>query len=86
MATPARRCEHAGAPAILVAVKRTYLSAAEVAELADLLEDAPRRVGIVDEVLEAAAAGRGLTLTLQPVGSASRGAERPNRRRSVSGS
>jgi hypothetical protein len=43
---------------------RTYLSAAQVAELAVLLEDAPNRVGVVDEVLQAAAEGRGMTLRL----------------------
>ena len=43
---------------------RKYLSAAEVAELAELLEDAPNRVGVVDEVLQAAAEGRGMTLRL----------------------
>jgi hypothetical protein len=41
---------------------RTYLRAAQVAELAELLEDAPNRVGLVDEVLETAAEGRGMTL------------------------
>ena len=40
------------------------LSAAQVAELAELLEDAPRRVGVVEEVLQAAAEGRGMTLLL----------------------
>ena len=43
---------------------RKYLSAAQVAELAELLEDAPNRVGMVDEVLQAAAEGRGMTLRL----------------------
>lgn len=52
------------AAAILVGVK-TYLTAAQVAELAELLEDAPRRVGVIDQVLEAAAQGRGMTLLLQ---------------------
>jgi hypothetical protein len=36
-----------------------YLCAAQVAELAELLEDAPNRVGVVDEVLQSAAEGRG---------------------------
>ena len=43
---------------------RKYLTAAEVAELAELLEDAPNRIGVVDEVLQAAAEGRGMTLQL----------------------
>jgi hypothetical protein len=43
---------------------RQHLSAAQVAELAELFEDAPRRVGIVDKVLQAAAEGRGMTLVL----------------------
>jgi len=43
---------------------RKYLCAAQVAELAELLEDAPKRVGVVDEVLQAAAEGRGMTLRL----------------------
>jgi hypothetical protein len=43
---------------------RKYLSAAQVMELAELLEDAPNRVGVVDEVLQAAAEGRGMTLRL----------------------
>jgi len=42
---------------------RRHLNASEVAEL---LEDAPVRVGVVDDVLQAAADGRGMTLTLQP--------------------
>jgi len=41
-----------------------YLSAAQVAELAELFEDAPNRVGVVDEVLQAAAEGRAMTLRL----------------------
>ena len=44
----------------------TYLNASEVAELAALLEDAPARVGVVDEVLQAASEGRGMTLRLHP--------------------
>ena len=44
--------------------RRRYLTADEVAELAELLEDEPRRVGLVDEVLQAAAEGRGMTLRL----------------------
>jgi hypothetical protein len=43
---------------------RRYLSTAEVAELAELLEDAPNRIGVIDEVLQAAADGRGMTLRL----------------------
>ena len=43
---------------------RQRLSAAQVAELAELLEDAPFRVGVVDDVLQAAAEGRGMTLVL----------------------
>jgi hypothetical protein len=43
---------------------RQRLSAAPVAELAELLEDAPQRVGVVDEVLQAAAEWRGMTLVL----------------------
>jgi hypothetical protein len=40
------------------------LSAAQVAALAELLEDAQNRVGVVDEVLQAAGEGRGMTLRL----------------------
>jgi len=43
---------------------KRYLSASQVAELAELLEDAPVRVGPVDDVLQAAAEGRGMTLVL----------------------
>jgi hypothetical protein len=43
---------------------RLRLSAAQVAELAALLEDEPRRVGAVDAVLHAAAERRGMTLML----------------------
>jgi hypothetical protein len=43
---------------------KQHLSAAQVAELAELLSDAPRRVGVVDDVLQAAAEGRGMTLLL----------------------
>ena len=43
---------------------RQRLRAAQVAELAELLEDAPQRVGVVDEVLQAASEGRGMTLLL----------------------
>jgi hypothetical protein len=39
-----------------------YLNADEVAELAALLVDAPRRVGLVARVLDAAERGRGLDL------------------------
>jgi hypothetical protein len=44
-------------------VKR-FLSAAEVLELAELLEEEPLRVGVVDQVLQAAAERRGMTLVL----------------------
>jgi hypothetical protein len=43
---------------------RQRLSATQVAELAELLEDGPWRIGPVDEVLEAATEGRGMTLVL----------------------
>ena len=43
---------------------RQRLSAAQVAELAELLEDAPIRAGVIDAVLQAAAEGRGMTLVL----------------------
>ena len=43
---------------------RHRLSAAQVADLAELLEEAPRRAGVVDEVLQAADEGRGMTLFL----------------------
>jgi len=46
---------------------RQYLSAAQVAELAELLEEAPARVGVIDAVLEAAADRRGMTLVLGDV-------------------
>lgn len=55
-------------------VKKRYLTAAEVAELAELLEDEPRRVGVTDQVLQAAADGRGVTLLLGSVGIPGRGA------------
>jgi hypothetical protein len=45
---------------------KRYLKASEVAELAELLEEAPTRVGLVEEVLQAAAEGRGMTLELRP--------------------
>jgi hypothetical protein len=45
-------------------VKR-YLNASEVAELAELLEEAPVRAALVDEVLQAAEEGRGMTLRLK---------------------
>ncbi len=41
-----------------------YLTAAQVSDLAELLEDAPERVGVIDQVLQAAAEGRGMTLRL----------------------
>jgi hypothetical protein len=43
---------------------RQRLNAAQVAELAELLAEVPRRSGLVDEVLQAAAEGRGMTLLL----------------------
>ena len=43
---------------------RRFLSAGEVAELAELLEDEPLRTGLVDEVLQAAEEGRGMKLIL----------------------
>jgi hypothetical protein len=43
---------------------KVFLSAAEVAELAELLEEAPLRVGVVDDVLQAAAERRGMALVL----------------------
>jgi hypothetical protein len=62
---------------------RQRLGAAQVAELAELLEDAPRRAGVIDEVLDAAADGRGMTLVLAeaPTGrTADRDAARRRRR------
>ena len=57
---------------------RQRLSAAQVAELAELLEDGPWRIGPVEEVLEAATEGRGMTLVLTDLpGHASR--SRPGR-------
>jgi hypothetical protein len=47
---------------------RHRLNAAQVAELAELLEDSPRRAGVVEEVLQAAAEGRGTTLLLADPG------------------
>jgi hypothetical protein len=44
-------------------VKR-YLNTSQVAELAELLEEAPVRTGVVDQVLQAAEERRGMTLTL----------------------
>lgn len=44
-------------------VKR-YLNASQVEELAELLEEAPVRVGIVEEVLQAAEERRGMILRL----------------------
>lgn len=55
-------------------VKKRHLTAAEVAELAELFEDAPRRVWVIDQVLQAAADGRGMTLLLGPEDIAGRGA------------
>jgi hypothetical protein len=62
-------------------VKR-YLNASEVAELAELLEEFPIRVGAVEEVLQAAAEKRGMTLALSdagPVASRSALSEVPTR-------
>ena len=44
---------------------KQYLSPSEVAELAELLQDFPMRVGLVDEVLNAAERHRGMTLVLK---------------------
>jgi hypothetical protein len=54
---------------------KQYLSAAQVAELAELLEEAPVRVGVIDEVLQAAADRRGMTLVLTDVQSERRGGQ-----------
>lgn len=43
---------------------KRHLNASEVAELAELLEEAPVRVGTVDQVLQAAEERRGMTLRL----------------------
>jgi hypothetical protein len=61
---------------------RQYLSASQVSELAELLSDAPRRAGIVDDVLQAAAEGRGMTLLLADRG---RRPGRPARARAARG-
>jgi hypothetical protein len=47
---------------------RQRLNAAQVAELAELLEDAPRRTGVIDEIMQAATDGRGMTLSLADPG------------------
>ena len=47
---------------------KLYLNALEVAELAELLEDAPVRAGVVDQVLQAAAERRGMALVLADCG------------------
>ena len=62
---------------------KRYLTADQVAELAELIEDAPRRVGLVDQVLQAAEQGRGLTLILGPPGvpRSEAGLRRPGRAR-----
>lgn len=54
-------------------MKRRYLSPEEVAELAELLDEWPTRVGLVEEVLDAAETHRGMTLLLGPDGVAERG-------------
>ena len=43
---------------------RQRLNADQVAELAELLADTPRRTRLIDHVLQAAAEGRGMTLVL----------------------
>jgi hypothetical protein len=55
---------------------RKHLSAEQVAELAELLDDAPNRVGVVDDVLQAAVEGRGMTLRLIKPESRRRGFDR----------
>jgi len=59
-------------------VKR-YLNASEVAELAELLEEFPIRVGVVEEVLRAAEEQRGMTLVLSDVDPAGADGHRPAR-------
>ena len=56
---------------------KRFLSAAEVLELAELLEEEPLRIGVVDKVLQAAAERRGMTLILADTtaGGSSRGHE-----------
>ena len=44
---------------------KRFLTPSEVAELAELLEEEPVRTGVVDEVLQAAEEGRGMTLLLR---------------------
>lgn len=73
-------------PGPSVTTMKRHLSAAEVAELADLLDDAPVRAGLVDEVLQAAEQRRGMTLRLRPppphpgwTGSTTKAAPTPNR-------
>ena len=44
---------------------KQYLTPSQVVELAELLEEEPVRTALIDEVLEAAAAGRGMTLRLE---------------------
>jgi hypothetical protein len=58
-----------------------HLTAAQVAELAELLEDAPRRVDVIDQVLQAAADGRGMILVLQQTPIARSDARRPSQGR-----
>lgn len=43
---------------------KRHLNASEFAELAELLEEAPVRIGKVDQVLQAAEERRGMTLRL----------------------
>jgi hypothetical protein len=62
---PVGSCEGSGLVRVIHTCRvRKYLGAAQVVELAELLEDASNRVGVVDEVLQAAAEGRGMTLQL----------------------
>jgi hypothetical protein len=56
---------------------RQGLNASQVAGLAEPLEDAPRRTGVVDQGLQAAAERRGMTLTLADAS----GGRRPGSRR-----
>jgi hypothetical protein len=44
---------------------KRFLTPSEVAELAELLEEAPVRTRLVDQVLQAADEGRGMTLVLR---------------------
>jgi len=59
---------------------KRFLSAAEVLELAELLEEEPLRVGVVDQVLQAAAERRGMTLVLADTTAGASGRRRTARR------